>query len=310
MQAQPDYLSVPRRALDVEDYVDILRRHWMLIIGPTFAGLVIAVVAAFMWPDTYLSYAVMRIMPSQVSDRIVPTNFNLHMQDRLSTMQQDVTSRSKLIDMIKKFNLYPTEQAKRPLEDIVEDMRLSIHIDSVEAKGAQQQGKTTGSAFRLAFSYSGKNSDAQRVVQEMVNSFMSQNIVDRRQKSRITTEFLSEEVKTAKASLDNIENELIAFKQRNAGKLPEELQSNLQMQNSYQQQLSAVQEVLNRNQQDKMMLETSLQNLKSQLNTVEVAEVEAAAKSKTEVKNDRLADAEKRVAAAEAQLAEMRDQLL
>src|SRR5438876_9480503 len=308
MKAQPDYLSVPRRALDVEDYVDILRRHWTWIVGPTFAGLVIAVVVAFLWPDTYLSYAVMRITPSQVSDRIVPTNFNLHMQDRMSTMLQDVTSRSKLIDMIKKFNLYPSEQAKRPLEDIVEDMRLSVKIEPVETTRTQQQ-KSVGSAFRIAFQYLNKT-DAQKVVQEMVNSFMSQNIVDRRAKSRITTEFLSEEVKGAKANLDSIENELIAFKQRNAGKLPEELQANLQMQNSYQQQLHAVQEVLNRNQQDKMMLETSLQNLKSQLNTVEIAEVEAAAKSKTEVKNERLADAEKRVAAAEAQLAEMRDQLL
>src|SRR5437667_2665345 len=310
MQGQPDYLSVPRRALDVEDYVDILRRHWTWIIGPTFAGLVIAVVVAFLWPDTYLSYAVMRIVPSQVSDRIVPTNFNLHMQDRLATMQQDVTSRSKLIDMIKKFNLYASEQAKRPLEDIVEDMRLSIHIDAVEAKGAQQQAnKTTGSAFRLAFSYS-NNHDAQKVVTEMVNAFMSQNIVDRRQKSRITTEFLSEEVKTAKASLDSIENELIAFKQRNAGKLPEELQSNLQMQNSYQQQLGAVQEVLNRNQQDKMMLETSLQNLKSQLNNVQVAEEESVAKNtKTETKSDRLAEAEKRVADADGILSAMREQL-
>src|SRR6266540_1214014 len=152
MQAQPDYLSVPRRALDVEDYVDILRRHWTWIIGPTFAGLVIAVVVAFLWPDTYLSYAVMRITPSQVSDRIVPTNFNLHMQDRLNTMLQDVTSRSKLIDMIKKFNLYPSEQAKRPLEDIVEDMRLSIKVDSVENSRSQQQ-KSIGSAFRIGFSY-------------------------------------------------------------------------------------------------------------------------------------------------------------
>src|SRR6266705_3022529 len=307
MQSQPDYLSVPRRALDVEDYVDILRRHWTWIIGPTFAGLVIAVVVAFLWPDTYLSYAVMRIMPSQVSDRIVPTNFNLHMQDRLATMQQDVTSRSKLIDMIKKFNLYPSEQAKRPLEDIVEDMRLSIKIDPVESGRTQQ--KSLGSAFRIAYQYLNKN-DAQKVVQEMVNSFMSQNVIDRRAKSRITTEFLSEEVKGAKASLDSIENELIAFKQRNAGKLPEELQSNLQMQNSYQQQLSAVQEVLNRNQQDKMMLETSLQNLKSQLNNTQVAEEEAAVlKPKTEAKSDRLEEAEKRVAEAEAILAAMREQL-
>src|SRR5262249_31949401 len=307
MQAQPDYLSVPRRALDVEDYVDILRRHWTWIVGPTFAGLVISVVVAFLWPDTYLSYAVMRITPSQVSDRIVPTNFNLHMQDRMNTMLQDVTSRSKLIDMIKKFNLYPSEQAKRPLEDIVEDMRLSVKIEAVESSRAQQQ-KSGGSAFRIAYTYLNK-SDAQKVVQEMVNSFMSQNVIDRRAKSRITTEFLSEEVKTAKANLDSIENELISFKLRNAGKLPEELQSNLQMQNSNQQQMGALQEVLNRNQQDKMMLETNLQNLKNQLNSVEVAEVEAVAKTKTEFKSDRLAEAEKRVAEGEAILTAMKEQL-
>src|SRR6266404_5196976 len=174
MQGQPDYLSVPRRALDIEDYVDILRRHWTWIVGPTFAGLVIAVVVAFLWPDTYLSYAVMRITPSQVSDRIVPTNFNLHMQDRLATMQQDVTSRSKLIDMIKKFGLYPAEQLKRPLEDIVEDMRVKIHIDPLDPSAVQQ--KTIGSAFKITYSYTNRT-DAQKVVQEMINSFMSQNVI-------------------------------------------------------------------------------------------------------------------------------------
>src|SRR5216684_3805743 len=173
MQAQPDYLSVPRRALDVEDYVDILRRHWMWIVGPMFAGLVISVVVAFLWPDTYQSYAVMRITPAQVSDRIVPTNFNLRMQDRMNTMLQDVTSRSKLIDMIKKFGLYPNEQIKRPLEDIVEDMKVKIHIDPLDPSSVQQ--KTIGSAFRISYSYTNKT-DAQKVVQEMVNSFMSQNI--------------------------------------------------------------------------------------------------------------------------------------
>src|SRR5882724_8785280 len=161
MQVQPDYLSVPRRALDVEDYVDILRRHWMWIAGPAFAGLVISVVVAFLWPDTYQSYAVMRITPSQVSDRIVPTNFNLRMQDRMNTMLQDVTSRSKLIDMIKKFGLYPAEQLKRPLEDIVEDMRLSVKIEQVESSRTPQQ-KSSGSAFKIAYSYLNKN-DAQKV---------------------------------------------------------------------------------------------------------------------------------------------------
>ncbi len=312
MQAQqPDYLSVPRRALDIEDYTDILRRHWMWIVGPTFAGLVIAVVVAFIWPDTFQSYAVMRITPSQVSDRIVPTNFNLHMQDRMATMLQDVSSRSKLIDMIKKFSLYPSEQAKRPLEDIVEDMRHNIHFDPVEGgQQQQQQGRNTGSAFRISFQYANKY-DAQKVVQEMVNSFMSENVIDRRAKSRITTEFLSEEVKTAKADLDRIENELTSFKMRNAGRLPEELTSNLQMQNSFQQQLTAVQEVLNRNQQDKMMLETNLQNLKTQGATIEstTEQQDPVVRTKVEKGNDRLAEAEKRVSDAEMQLNNLRETL-
>jgi succinoglycan biosynthesis transport protein ExoP len=311
MQAQqPDYLSVQRRALDIEDYTDILRRHWMWIVGPTFAGLVIAVVVAFIWPDTFQSYAVMRITPSQVSDKIVPTNFNLHMQDRMATMLQDVSSRSKLIDMIKKFSLYPSEQAKRPLEDIVEDMRHNIHFDPVEGGQQQHPGGAMGSAFRISFQYADKY-NAQKVVQEMVNSFMSENVIDRRAKSRITTEFLSEEVKTAKADLDRIENELTSFKLRNAGRLPEELTSNLQMQNSYQQQLTAVQEVLNRNQQDKMMLETSLQNLKTQAATIEstTEPTDPVVRTKVENRNDRLAEAEKRVADAEMQLNGLRETL-
>jgi succinoglycan biosynthesis transport protein ExoP len=315
MQAQPDYLNVPRRALDVEDYIDILRRHWMWIAGPSLAGLVISVVVAFLWPDTFTSYAVLRITPSQVSDRIVPTNFNLHMQDRMATMLQDVESRSKLIDMIKKFNLYPSDQAKKTMEDIVEDMRHYIHFEAVETGGAQQQQQQRSSAFKVSFQYNSGPSarfDAQKVVQEMVNSLMSENVIDRRAKSRITTEFLSEEVKTAKTALDHIESQLTAFKMRNAGRLPEELQSNLQMQNSYQQQLSAVQEVLNRNQQDKMILETSIQNLRSQLSMIDTAPeaVEpAVTRNKTETRNERLAAAEKKVVDGEAELTAMKERL-
>jgi succinoglycan biosynthesis transport protein ExoP len=239
------------------------------------------------------------------------------MQDRMATMLQDVESRSKLIDMIKKFNLYPADQAKRTMEDIVEDMRHYIHFEAVEAGGAaqQQQQRTSGSAFKVSFQYNSGPAarfDAQKVVQEMVNSLMSENVIDRRAKSRITTEFLSEEVKTAKTSLDHIESQLTAFKIRNAGRLPEELQSNLQMQNSYQQQLSAVQEVLNRNQQDKMILETSIQNLKGQLAMIdtspEVTET-VVTKGKTETRNERLAAAEKKVSDAEAELGAMKERL-
>ena len=71
------YVSISRRPPDVEDYIDILRRHRAWLIGPTFVGLVIAVVVAFLWTDTYVSQAVMRITPPAVPENLVPSNFNI-----------------------------------------------------------------------------------------------------------------------------------------------------------------------------------------------------------------------------------------
>ena len=71
-----EYSSIPRRALDVEDYIDILRRHKTWILAPAFGALVVAVVVAFLWPDTYVSTAVIRVVPSQVPENLVPTNVN------------------------------------------------------------------------------------------------------------------------------------------------------------------------------------------------------------------------------------------
>src|SRR5437763_1866291 len=94
--------TVSRRPPDVEDYIDIVRRYRSWIIGPTFAGLVIATVIAFLWPDTYISTAVLRITPQQVSERLVPSATNVPMFDRLQQMQTAILSHTTLAEIIQK----------------------------------------------------------------------------------------------------------------------------------------------------------------------------------------------------------------
>ncbi len=77
MALAQNYVSVSRRPLDVEDYIDMLRRHRSWIIGPMFAGLVVAVVVAFLWPDTYDSQAILRITPQLVPQQLVPSTVSL-----------------------------------------------------------------------------------------------------------------------------------------------------------------------------------------------------------------------------------------
>jgi polysaccharide chain length determinant protein (PEP-CTERM system associated) len=288
--------------MDVEDYIDVIRRHWAWIVGPTFAALVAAVVVAFLWPDTYVSYAVMRITPAQIPERIVASNFNMQMAERLNTMLQDVTSRDSLIGIIRKFNLYPSQLKKKPLEDVVEDMRTKVRINILDLQRGGVQ-RTMGSAFRIDFSYDNRK-DAQNVVKELVASFSNQNLIVRRRQSNLTTDFLSDELKTAKENLDKIEAELTTFRQQNTGRLPEELGANLQQLNSLEFQLTSANDALSRAGQDKLMLETQLQNLKRQASSMVVTTEEEVAGTR----NERLEQLNKFILDQETSIQALREQ--
>src|SRR5580698_3721307 len=132
------FVSVTRRPPDVEDYIDMLRRYRSWIIGPMFAGLVISTVVAFLWKDTFQSTAVMRIMPQQVSEKLVPAEFSTQMSQRLNAMEQDILSRTTLEGLITmpSLNLYKRERGTKPMEDIVLEMRRDITIEMIQTPGA------------------------------------------------------------------------------------------------------------------------------------------------------------------------------
>src|SRR3954454_16037976 len=146
--------SVSRRPPDVEDYIDMLRRYRSWIIGPTFAGLVIATVIAFLWPDTFISTAVMRITPQQVPANLVPSAVSSQMADRLQQMQTEILSRGSLSEIIQKpsLDLYKKERQKLPMEDIVQEMQKEyIRISPLADAGAS--GRRFASAFAVSFMY-------------------------------------------------------------------------------------------------------------------------------------------------------------
>jgi len=262
-----NFVSVSRRPPDVEDYIDMLRRYRSWIIGPMYAGLVISTVIAFFWPDTYISTAVMRITPPQVPDTLVPNTVTSQMGDRLQQMQTDILSRTSLAEIIQKpsLDLYKKERTRMPMEDIVQDMRnKSIKIVPL----ADPQGNARGryaAAFAISFSYTDKYK-AQAVVRELVTKFTEQNVTVQRNQANLTTNFLSDELKTAKEKMDNLQDQLTKFKMQNMGTLPEQATANAQALQTYQLQLMNTQNSLNRAMQDKIILETNLTNVRNSMN--------------------------------------------
>src|ERR1019366_3348669 len=246
MAAAQNFISVTRRPPDVEDYIDMLRRYRSWLIGPMFLGLVVAVVVAFMWPDTYVSTAVMRITPQQISDRLVPTIANLQMQQRLQSMQQEILSRGSLSALIQKpaLNLYPKERARYPMEDVIQDMKnkyIRLQLQTVDVRGG-------ASALTISFSYPDRFK-AQAVVNELVSKFMDQNIQVQKKNADMTSTFLNDEMKQAKERMDTLERAVMKFKTDNIGRLPEQFQANVAQLNTSQMMVSQANEAISRLQQ-------------------------------------------------------------
>jgi polysaccharide chain length determinant protein (PEP-CTERM system associated) len=261
-----NYVTVSRRPPDVEDYIEMLRRYRSWIIGPTFAGLVIATVVAFFWPDTYISTAVMRITPQQVPDSLVPSAATTQISDRLQQMQTEILSRTSLAEIIQKpsLDLYKKERTRVPMEDVVQDMRNKA-IKLTPLSDVPTSGGRRATAFAISYMYTDRYK-AQAVVRELVTKFMEQNYTVQRNQANLTTNFLSDELKAAKEKMDNLDEQITKFRVQNQGELPEQAAANAQALQTYQLQLMNTDSSLNRATQDRIILETNLTNVKTAMN--------------------------------------------
>jgi len=300
MQPTQDLLSIPRRPLDIEDYVDILRRHKTWMAGPAFAALVLSVVVAFMWPDTYLSEATVQVIAPQVPERYVPSNVNSEMSQRINQMAQTVQSRANLINIIQTNGLYKTQLQHKPLEDVIEEMRSDIRISQVE--NLQLSNKAQYSAFRISFQYSNRNL-AQKVTQELVRGFIDENLRTLSGQSTATTEFLKDEWESAKKRLDDLENRLTQFRLQNAGRLPEQLQSNLTTLRTLEQQLSGINEAISHIGQEKLLLESQIRVYKDQLQSLTQGDQPLSVAAK----NQRLVELEHEIVTQETSVSSLKE---
>jgi uncharacterized protein involved in exopolysaccharide biosynthesis len=250
----------------------------------------------------------MRIMPQQVSERLLPSVVSTQMADRIGQMQQEILSRTSLQQLIQQPNLdlYKTQRERLPMEDIVQDMRnKQIKIQMIADPAAQGDARRPyASAFSIQFSYSDRYK-AQAVVAELVSKFSDQNLTVQRNAADLTSNFLTDELKVSKGKLDAADAELTRFRTDNRGRLPDQLQANVQAQAQLQMRIAQIDDALGRDQQDKLLLETHLRNVKNQINFAS-NNLDQAPSAQATVKNQRLIDLNSRIAEARSNLAGLR----
>jgi polysaccharide biosynthesis transport protein len=291
-----DSASVPRRSYDFEDYIDILRRNVAWLVAPAFAGLVIATIVAFVInrQDTYISWANLRVTPQTISTELYKVVTTQDVADRINGMAQQIESRESLRQIITQYGLYPKLVKSEPMEDVIDKVRSSIGVRVSE--GVMAGGKSLPQ-LTVSFAYTDKYT-AQTVCQELVTRFMNLSNTDISQAQQSAHTFVTDEYNLAKQQLDVAEKKLEDFRKTNAGRLPEDVQMNIGQMSALQQRLTQLNEALNRNNQQKMILDTQLSMAKDRL---------AAVKSPAVVMhNDKLNDLNRQIERLEIDITEMK----
>jgi len=160
-------------------------------------------------------------------------------ESRISTISQQILSRSNLEAIIQKFGLFSDPKYSGMfLEDMVAMAR-----ERIEVKVNRADRRSEADAFSISF----KGSDpetVQRVTNELAGSFINENLKTREAQAVGTSDFLADELQLMQKRLVETEEKLREYRRTYMGELPEQLDANLRALERLQLQLSERQKTL------------------------------------------------------------------
>lgn len=226
----------------------LIRGKWIIII-PLCISLTLGLAKTLTSEKTYEASTMILVQPQRVPTNYVQSVVTSTIGQRISTISQQILSRSNLEKIIDQFGLYENSE-NMYLEDKIEGMRkrIRVKIDHTRA-GAE------------AFSISFQGSDPQRVMRianTLASYFMDENLKVREAQAIGTSEFLDSELEKTRKRLEEREQKLADYRARYLGGLPDELETNLRTLDRLQQQLTEKNTILREARNGLSLLESQI----------------------------------------------------
>lgn len=220
-----DALSSPK------DYLALLaRRRWHFLI-PASVAILLAAVAAFVWPPTFRSAATILIEEPDIPRDFVISTIGAAADQRVQVITQRVMTTQNLIEIINKYDLYPEARRTEPITEVVDTLREDVAMELISADIIDpRRGLPTKAtiAFQLSFDHANPRR-AQQIANELVSLYLGENLRDRRERTAQTTDFLEQEAERLNRELADLEARLAVFKRQYSCSLPEQRAFNLRL---------------------------------------------------------------------------------
>lgn len=208
----------------------LLRRRWFIII-PFCLSMITGIYFALTLPKIYSSSTLILIQPQRVPADYVRSIVSVGVEARISTISQQIMSRTNLEKIIEQFNLFSGPEYKNIfMEDKIATLRNSISVDVT---------RTRMDTDSFSIRVKGKSPEnTAKIANTLASFFIDENLRLRETQAVGTSDFLENELKIMTERLEEREEVLKLYNQKYMGGLPEQLQTNLRILDRLQELLS------------------------------------------------------------------------
>jgi uncharacterized protein involved in exopolysaccharide biosynthesis len=203
------------------------RKGWLVL--PFLATVLLCTLLAFFLPSIFRSSAIILIQYPQIPANLVPSTVTSYADQRIQAISQEVTARSKILQLVQKYNLIAGRRDRLSTEELVDLVRERIIIEPIDALIKKDVDRSVPLTIAFRLSYEDENPKrAQMVANEITSYYLQQNMEGREKRARSTTRFLEEQLRGAKTRLDELETKLAGYREAHLEELPEFSAVNLQ----------------------------------------------------------------------------------
>lgn len=236
--------------LKLSDYLEIARRRKWCIILSVLGMLIISTVVAYRLKNVYRAETVILVDSSQVPGNIVPTMITTDLAARLTTLQQQLLSPSRLKKLVEAEGLYPDPTGTKSEDEVIRSVQNSITVDVTNPGGKM-------SAFRIAYSNK-KQDEVARMANHLAQMFTEENLRVREAQTSGTAQFLEEQMTETKKELDETNTQLRAIKSQNIFDLPDAKPYHMEALSTLRGQVQVIQDKIKQDQRDKAILQSMM----------------------------------------------------
>ena len=248
----------------LRDYLAAAKHRRKSLILAFTIGLALSAALALLLPPKYRSSGTILIEQQEMPQELVRSTVTSYADERVQVISKRVMTTETLLNIIRRYDLYPKERAKDTREALLTRMRKDIGLKMISADVIDpRSGRPTSATIAFEVSYTNRSADmAAKVANEITTLYLNENLNNRTQLARDAANFLQAEADRLDHQIADLELKLAEFKDKNLHKLPELTQLNMTLLDRTDEQLRELQNRKDSLEQQRVFLEAQLAQLK------------------------------------------------